>query len=196
MLLVHQGMIEDVFIEDLKERGIEVMRSSPFLRYSTTSNTNTPLEIVYKDNSTSSENVLKATFLVGCDGARSMVRQSIPGTEMIGDSSRRPWGVLDGKLRVSFPSKGVISHILGVVETDFPDIWSKVVIHSEEKGTMLCIPREKNMVRLYIELNPGMHEVLSSEASSQEFVIKRGEEIMSPFTLKWTSIGTPKNHPA
>jgi hypothetical protein len=45
------------------------------------------------------------------------------------------------------------------------------------------------MVRLYIELNPGMHEVLSSEASSQEFVMKRAQEILAPFTLKWKSIG-------
>jgi len=45
------------------------------------------------------------------------------------------------------------------------------------------------MVRLYIELNPGMHEVFSSEASSQEFVMRRAQEILAPFTLTWKSIG-------
>ncbi|TVY41092.1 3-hydroxybenzoate 4-monooxygenase [Lachnellula subtilissima] len=171
ILLVHQGMIEDLFIGDLRERGIEVTRSSPFLRYSDTQDLKAPLEIVCNDNSQNSEKVLKAKYLVGCDGARSNVRNSIPGAEMIGDSSRAPWGVLDG-----------------VVETNFPDLWSKVVIHSDEKGTILCIPRERNMVRLYIELNPGMHDVLSSEASSQEFVMKRAQEIIAPFTLTWTSV--------
>lgn len=78
---------------------------------------------------------------------------------------------------------------LGVIETDFPDLWSKVVIHSEEKGTILCIPRERNMTRLYIELNPRMAEALSSEASTQEFVMKRAQEIIAPFKLTWKSIG-------
>ncbi|TVY76161.1 3-hydroxybenzoate 4-monooxygenase, partial [Lachnellula suecica] len=171
VLLVHQGLIEDVFINDLKERNIEVTRSHPFLRYSDSPDRKSPVEIVCMDNVSDSEKSLKTKYLVGCDGARSMVRQSIPGTEMIGNSTRAPWGVLDG-----------------VVETDFPDFWSKTVIHSEEKGTILCIPRERNMVRLYIELNPGMKEIFSSEASSQEFVMKRAQEIISPFKLTWTSV--------
>jgi len=95
-------MIEDIFIEDLKERGVEVTRSSPFLRYSITPDLKAPLEIICSDNTNHSEKFLKARYLVGCDGARSMVRKSIPGTEMIGDSSRAPWGVLDG-------NSGVIS---------------------------------------------------------------------------------------
>lgn len=89
-------MIEDLFIEDLKERGIEVTRSCPILRYSDTQELKAPLEIVCNDNGQNSEKVLKAKYLVGCDGARSNVRKSIPGAEMIGDSGRAPWGVLDG----------------------------------------------------------------------------------------------------
>lgn len=64
-----------------------------------------------------------------------------------------------------------------------------MVIHSEEKGTILCIPRERNMTRLYIELNPRMHEVLSSGAASQDFVMKRAQEIVAPFTLTWKRVG-------
>jgi phenol 2-monooxygenase len=100
ILLVHQGMIEDIFIEDLKERGIKVTRSSPFLQYSITPDFKAPLEIVCNDNTNNSEKSFKAKYLVGCDGARSMVRKSIPGTEMIGDSSRAPWGVLDGNFEL------------------------------------------------------------------------------------------------
>lgn len=64
-----------------------------------------------------------------------------------------------------------------------------MAIHSEEKGTILCIPRERNMTRLYIELNRGMHEVFSSEAASQQFVMERAREIIAPFTLTWKSVG-------
>jgi 2-polyprenyl-6-methoxyphenol hydroxylase-like FAD-dependent oxidoreductase len=97
ILLVHQGMIEDIFIHDLKDRGVEVSRNSPFLRYSLQPVLKAPLQIVCNDNVNQSEKHLKAKYLVGCDGARSMVRKSMPGAEMIGDSSRAPWGVLDGK---------------------------------------------------------------------------------------------------
>ncbi|RFU32123.1 hypothetical protein B7463_g4203, partial [Scytalidium lignicola] len=170
ILLCHQGMIEDLFIEDLRERGVEVTRSSPFDHY-TGSNFKEPLEIVCNDTISGSQKVLQAKYLVGCDGARSKVRSSIPGAVMLGDVARAPWGVLDG-----------------VIETDFPDLWSKVIIHSEEEGTILCIPRERNMTRLYIELNAGMHEMLSSEAASQEFVMKKAQEIIAPFSLTWKSV--------
>jgi phenol 2-monooxygenase len=45
------------------------------------------------------------------------------------------------------------------------------------------------MTRLYIELNPRLHEVLSSEAASQEFVMERAKEIIAPFKLRWKSVG-------
>ncbi|KAL3426087.1 FAD binding domain-containing protein [Phlyctema vagabunda] len=171
ILLVHQGMIEDIFIDDLRERGVEVTRSSPFASYETIPDEVAPIQVTCGDTANGPTRSFKTKYLVGCDGARSMVRKSIPGAEMEGDSSRAPWGVLDG-----------------VIETDFPDLWSKVVIHSETHGTILCIPRERNMTRLYIELNPGMQDVLSSESATQDFVMKRAQEIVAPFTLKWESV--------
>ena len=78
----------------------------------------------------------------------------------------------------------------GVIETDFPDLWSKVVISSESEGTILCIPRERNMTRLYIELHPSAAaDTPSSEAKSQEYVMGRARAIMSPFKLSWISVG-------
>jgi 2-polyprenyl-6-methoxyphenol hydroxylase-like FAD-dependent oxidoreductase len=100
ILLVHQGMIEDIFIEDLAERGVEVTRSSPFASYSAGSDLKAPIDIACNNTANGSERFLKAKYLVGCDGARSMVRKCIPGVEMVGDSSRAPWVVLDGIFRV------------------------------------------------------------------------------------------------
>jgi phenol 2-monooxygenase len=74
-----------------------------------------------------------------------------------------------------------------VIETDFPDLWSKVVIQSETAGTVLCIPRERNMTRLYIELD---HYFENSERATQDLVMKKAQEIMAPYTLKWTNVGT------
>jgi hypothetical protein len=80
--------------------------------------------------------------------------------------------------------------VTGVIETDFPDLWSKVVISSETAGTVLCIPRERNMTRLYIELHPSASsDTPSSEAATQDFVMSRAKDIMSPFKLSWKTVG-------
>jgi phenol 2-monooxygenase len=76
-----------------------------------------------------------------------------------------------------------------VIDTNFPDLWSKAVIHSEAEGSILCIPREKNMTRLYIELQPGTAP-LTNEAATEEYVMQRAKEIMKPFKLSWKTVGT------
>jgi len=85
----------------------------------------------------------------------------------------------------------ILTNDIGVIETDFPDLWSKAVISSETGGSVLCIPRERNMTRLYIELHPSAAPVSSEapEAATEEFVMRRAKEIMSPFTLSWKTVG-------
>ena len=77
---------------------------------------------------------------------------------------------------------------IGVIETDFPDIWSKAVIHSETAGSMLAIPRERNMTRLYIELHPGTTQPIAADIANQDFVMQRAKEILQPFRIEWKSI--------
>jgi len=77
---------------------------------------------------------------------------------------------------------------IGVIETDFPDIWSKVVIQSEYAGTMLCIPRERNMTRLYIELDRDQLDHQTAEATQGE-VMRKAKEILNPCSIKWESVG-------
>lgn len=178
ILLVHQGMVEDVLLNDMAERNVSVSRDSAFLTY-TAKDISDPLEIVHISPKTGQPTVLNSKYLIGCDGAHSKVRKAIPSLAMEGEPSKAPWGVLDG-----------------VIKTDFPDLWSKVVIHSETKGTILCIPRERNMTRLYIELNSGFDEAFASEEDKQDFVISRAQEIIAPYTLEWESIGKPLPHPS
>jgi phenol 2-monooxygenase (NADPH) len=173
ILLVHQGMVEDILLDDMAERHINVSRNSTFLTYEATNNTAGLLEITHVSPKTGQPMTLRSKYLVGCDGAHSKVRKAIPSLAMEGEPSKAPWGVLDG-----------------VIKTDFPDLWSKVVIHSETKGTILCIPRERNMTRLYIELNSGFDEAFASEKDKQDFVIRRAQEIIAPYTLDWESIGS------
>ena len=79
---------------------------------------------------------VKARYVVGCDGARSIVRQSL-GRVLRGDSANQAWGVMD---------------VLAV--TDFPDVRMKCLIQSAHEGSILIIPREGGyLVRIYVELD-------------------------------------------
>lgn len=96
ILLVHQGMVEDIFIEDMRERDIEVQRSSPFSHYTAEDGSAGPISAFYEDKKSGSLKSVQTQYLVGCDGAHSKVRKSIPGAQMVGESSNSKWGVLDG----------------------------------------------------------------------------------------------------
>jgi len=86
--------VEDVFLEDLKTRGVEARRSSPFLRYSTIGS---EIEVEYEDLKTGRTEKVRTKYLVGCDGAHSKVRKLTSGSEMDGELGKSAWGVLDGK---------------------------------------------------------------------------------------------------
>lgn len=96
MILGHQGMVEDVFLEDMKARGAEVTRSSPFVNYSLLPDHSVKVE--YNNLRTGRKEAMQSQFLVGCDGAHSKVRIAMPDVEMKGEPAKAAWGVLDGEL--------------------------------------------------------------------------------------------------
>ncbi|KAJ7815028.1 FAD binding domain-containing protein [Mycena olivaceomarginata] len=135
---LHQGAIENIFLDSMKAMGVEVSRPvvpthlDPGHR-----EIGRPERVVLKhlespENGTSTE-VVRAKFVVGTDGAHSWVRKSL-NIAMEGSQTDYVWGVVDM-----------------VPQTDFPDIRHKTAIHSEN-GSCMIIPREGDMVRLYIQL--------------------------------------------
>jgi len=110
---------------------------------------------------------IRARYVVGCDGARSAVRQSI-GLSLRGDSANHAWGVMD---------------IL--VNTDFPDIRFKSLIQSASEGSVLLIPREGGyMVRIYVELDKlSANERLAGRNITLEQLIAAAQRIFRPYTL-------------
>ncbi|KAL1645389.1 hypothetical protein SLS61_008329 [Didymella pomorum] len=172
ILLVHQGMVEAVFEDDLRERGTTVLRNTAFESLEYTPQMIRPLTVSCRQDVSQTKKSFATRYVVGCDGAHSKVRKCIPGSTPVGASSDAVWGVLDG-----------------VLDTDFPDIWSKVVVQSEALGSVLMIPRERGLTRLYIELRPGSEEAVSAgEQTPQEFVQSRARAILQPYRLEWKNV--------
>ncbi len=109
---------------------------------------------------------VRARYVVGCDGARSVVRPAI-GRQLVGDSANQAWGVMD---------------LLAV--TDFPDIRYKVAVQSEH-GNLLVIPREGGyLVRLYVEMDKlGEQERVASRHINSDKLIAAAQRILHPYTL-------------
>jgi 2-polyprenyl-6-methoxyphenol hydroxylase-like FAD-dependent oxidoreductase len=114
------------------------------------------------------EEIVKARFVVGCDGARSAVRKAL-GLKLDGDSANQAWGVMD---------------VLAI--SDFPDFRLKSAIQSASEGSLLIIPREGGyLVRLYIELEKlNENERVSSLHVTPDRLIAAAQRILRPYTLE------------
>ncbi|HEX6001413.1 MAG TPA: FAD-binding monooxygenase [Hyphomicrobiaceae bacterium] len=111
---------------------------------------------------------VRARYVVGCDGARSAVRQAL-GRMLHGDSANQAWGVMD---------------VLAV--TDFPDIRMKSLVQSASEGTLLVIPREGGyLVRIYVELDQlKANERVASRNITADDIIAAAQRILRPYTLE------------
>ena len=125
---------------------------------------------------TGAERVVHAKYVVGCDGARSAVREAI-GRKLVGDQAFHAWAVMD---------------VLAV--TDFPDIRFKCAIQSQH-GSILHIPREGgHLFRMYVDLGETTPQDRGAiRRTSVETAIAKANAILSPYTLDvrnvaWSSV--------
>ena len=112
------------------------------------------------------ERTVRAKYVVGCDGARSGVREAI-GRTHVGRFAAHAWGVMDV-----------------LVNTDFPDWRTKCAINSVA-GNILHIPREGGYLsRMYIDLGEvaadDNHHVRQTPIDE---IIRRANEILHPYSI-------------
>ena len=120
---------------------------------------------------TGERSTVRARYVVGCDGARSGVRQAI-GRRLEGDRTDQSWGVLD---------------VLAV--TDFPDIRLKSAISSEQ-GSVLIIPREGGyLIRIYIELDNDRDAGMLRDGVTPEKLAAVANRILRPYTIDVKQVG-------
>ncbi|EPE02360.1 phenol 2-monooxygenase [Ophiostoma piceae UAMH 11346] len=117
------------------------------------------------------EEVVQCKYVVGCDGAHSWTRKALgPEYEMVGEMTDYIWGVLD---------------IVPI--TDFPDIRNRTMIHSADNGSMMVIPRENRLVRLYIQLTEvsvGGGRVDRSQIKP-DMILSAAKKIMHPYKIDY-----------
>ena len=113
------------------------------------------------------ERTVKAKYVVGADGARSKVRQSI-GCTLAGDAANHAWGVMDV-----------------LASTDFPDIRTKCAIQSSNGGSILLIPREGgHLFRMYVDLGVVPEDDNGAvRKTTIDEIIAKANGIMAPYTL-------------
>jgi phenol 2-monooxygenase len=113
--------------------------------------------------------VVKAKYVIGCDGAHSWTRRQI-GFSMEGEQTDFIWGVLD---------------VIPI--TNFPDIRMRCAIHSENSGSVMVIPRENKLVRLYIQLTevPQDGGRVNRSSITPEMILKAAQKIMSPYKFEY-----------
>lgn len=187
VLVGHQGMVERAFTADLAKRGVAVRRCHKFDGV-TRVKEDGALEVTTRFNVLREPRAFETTYLVGCDGAHSRVRKLItpdvsrsagnPDARMLDDPDMMSvWGVLDGE-----------------VDTDFPDIWTKSVVFSERCGSLLIMPRERDMTRLYIEMRPDSLSAADAAALStnpglvQTAIMHRAAQILAPYRIRWRAV--------
>lgn len=113
--------------------------------------------------------VIRAKYMVGCDGAHSWTRRQL-GFSMEGEQTDFIWGVLD---------------IVPI--TNFPDIRMRCAIHSAESGSVMVIPRENKLVRLYIQLNEvnSAGQEVDRSKITPEIILRAAQRIMDPYKLEY-----------
>ncbi|MDA4892648.1 FAD-dependent monooxygenase [Streptomyces sp. MS2A] len=170
-LIVNQARVLDYFAEAaahgpgriVPDYGVE------FLGLTVHEDGDRPVEVRVRHTSgprAGEERTIRATYVVGCDGARSRVREAI-GRRHVGGISAHAWGVMDV-----------------LVNTDFPDWRTKCAINSEA-GNILHIPREGGYLsRMYIDLGAVAEDDDHAVRKTPiETIITKANEILHPYAI-------------
>ncbi|KIJ09344.1 hypothetical protein PAXINDRAFT_172512 [Paxillus involutus ATCC 200175] len=185
IITLHQGAIESILLDSMSQHGVKVDQpvAPSAIEVSEdieelASMSSYPVKITLErldavGDAIKTESV-RAKFVIGGDGAHSWVRRALNIT-MDGENTDSTWGVIDVK-----------------PDTDLPDIRKLTKIQSAH-GTCMVIPREDDIVRLYIQLSggdlidPSTGRVDKSRMNPEK-LFEVARKIFQPFELR-TSTG-------
>lgn len=172
-LIVNQARVLDYFNEVAAQGPARITPDYgvEFVSLTVTHDGDYPVAVTVRDssgNSVGEERTVHARYVIGADGARSRVRESI-GARHVGAVSNHAWGVMD---------------ILP--ETDFPDIRTKCAIQSHTGGNILLIPREGGfLVRFYVDLGAVPEDDAHAvRRTPLDEIVAKANQILTPYRLE------------
>ncbi|KAM3455186.1 hypothetical protein MY3296_002555 [Beauveria thailandica] len=171
--LLHQGHIERVFLSDLEKHGVEVQRPWTIVgfRSDDSQHPDYPVTVQLEHVDGTTKEQIHTKYLFGGEGSRSLIRQQLNIELRHKDPIHHVWGVMDG-----------------VVQTNFPDIKMKCTIHSHH-GSIMVIPRENDMVRLYIQIASSTDPDWNPrKTATAEQVQESAKKILHPYSIVWERV--------
>lgn len=102
--MLHQGLIERVFIGDLNKNGVDVQRPWTITGFENNGQDPIyPVEVDLRHLQTQEVEKVRTKYLFSGEGARSFVREQIGVKMHHKDPVAHVWGVMDGVVRTDFP---------------------------------------------------------------------------------------------
>lgn len=103
--LLHQGLIERVFIADLQKNRVQIQRPWTIKAFKTdaTSDPVYPVEVDLEHIDGTEKETVRAKYLFSGEGARSFVREQLKIGIKHKDPIAHVWGVMDGVVQTNFP---------------------------------------------------------------------------------------------
>ena len=178
---MHQGHTETMFIADLALRGISVDRPVEYIDHFDTGTGEYPLKMHLKNWISGITEEVPVRYILGCDGARSVVRHRL-GLESSIRQTNDTWAVADLFVR-----------------TNFPDIRRRCNIRTEQ-GSVMIIPMANNGNRIYTLLSKEEDETLmqskydgvGEKRTNDHTVIgtlaKRVKSVLKPYEIEITKV--------
>ncbi len=171
-ILINQARMHQLFLDVMKNSPTRLEPDYNWTALDLEIDTTTddhPVTVTLQDTGVNwgETTTVRANYVVGCDGARSNVREAIGG-KLEGDAAHQAWGVMD---------------ILA--NTDFPDVRQKCLITSAHEGNVLILPREGgSLFRMYVELDKlNADERVTNRSISQQDMIAAANRIMQPYSI-------------
>jgi 2-polyprenyl-6-methoxyphenol hydroxylase-like FAD-dependent oxidoreductase len=170
-VILNQARVHDFYLELMEQSQASIVpfygRRLQSLERAPDGTSEFPVSVQFEREGQAGIETIRARYVVGCDGARSKVRESI-GRALKGDSANQAWGVMDV-----------------LVDSSFPDIRYKALVQSANEGSLLIIPREGGyLVRVYVELDKlNANERVAARNITIEQLIAAAQRIFAPYTF-------------
>ncbi|PHH65194.1 hypothetical protein CDD82_1683 [Ophiocordyceps australis] len=176
LTILHQGLIENVFLDAMAASGLRVDRPWALDEFwcNEKEDDDYPVTVKLRQVDGEARQTVRAKYLFSGEGARSSIRQMLDIPFISAESTPYVWGVIDGRL-----------------ETDFPDSELLSVIYSHQ-GSVLYIPREDNLSRIYVLLASPQDATSSILGLKGSDAVQRiqtaARNALHPYTLDWHEV--------